>query len=200
MNTVRKLHHLNAWERTSHVRTPGNIPAGCAALAELLPAGGWPRRGLAEITVPAEDTDVRPLIMPVLARFGRQARWLGMVAPPYSQRVGMLSDTDEAASRLLQINPHAGRSGLWTMEQMLRSGNFSMVMAWPSCAAGLMAQRLHKAAAAGNALGLLFRVAPPSGTDSRIDARLELEADGAGQVVYRLDRHGNRIAGAVLVS
>jgi cell division inhibitor SulA len=198
MNSSPKLHHLNACDRR-RTRQLAVIPAGIPELEALLPAGGLPKHGLVEVLVPDEHTDALSLFLPVLARLSQQERWLGMVVPPYRARARVLSDTSVDAMRIQQINPHKGRSGLWTLESLLRSGNFSVVMAWPGCATELMAKRLEKAAGIGRSLGILFRVERQTGTASRIGLRLQLEADAAGRAVYLLDEQGNRLSGAAPV-
>lgn len=198
MNSSPKLHHLNASERR-HTRQQAVIPVGIPELEALLPAAGWPKRGLVEVLVPDEHSDALSLFLPLLARLSQQDRWLGMVVPPYSARARVLSAAGVDAMRIQQINPHKGRSGLWTLESLLRSGNFSVVMAWPGCATELMAKRLEKAAGIGRSLGILFRVETQAGTASRIGLRLQLEADIAGRAVYLLDEQGNRLSGAAPV-
>lgn len=198
MNSSPKLHHLNASER-QHTRQQAVIPAGIPELEALLPAGGWPKRGLVEVLVPDEHSDALSLFLPLLARLSQQDRWLGMVVPPYSARARVQLAAGVDAMRIQQINPHKGRSGLWTLESLLRSGNFSVVMAWPGCATELMAKRLDKAAGIGRSLGILFRVETQAGTASRIGLRLQLEADIAGRAVYLLDEQGNRLSGAAPV-
>lgn len=197
MNDSPKLHHLNAWDKRVTRQLPVT-PAGLPELEALLPAGGWPKRGLVEVQVPDDYTDALSLFIPALARLSQRGRWLGMVMPPYRARVRLLSDAAVDAARIQQINPHQGRSGLWILESLLRSGKFSVVMAWPGCATELMAKRLERAAGIGHSLGILFRVERQAGTASRIGLRLQLEAGADGSAVYLLDEQGNRLSGAAL--
>ena len=198
MTTAPALHHLNAWERKS----PGDsylvIHAGTPALDGLLPAGGWPRTGLVEITVPDEYTDAISLLLPALLRLSQQGRWLAMVTPPYKPRARVLTTTGMNNSSVLQVNPHPGRSSLWTVESMMRTGNCSIVMAWPSCATELMEKKLKKAASIGKTLAVLFRREGMSSHTSTADVRLKLEAGESEKVVYLLDSQGNRQAGVAL--
>ena len=194
MNSSPKLHHLNAWDKQASRPVPV-ISAGIPELEALLPAGGWPKRGLVEVLLPDDYTDGLSLFLPALARLSQQGRWLGLVVPPYLARARVVSDRGVDAARILQVNPHKGRSGLWTLESLLRSGNFSVVMAWPGCATELMAKRLEKAASIGHTLGILFRVETRPFTASRIRLRLRLEADDTGRAVYLLDEQGNRLSG-----
>ncbi len=192
------MHHLNAWERKSPGDSSLVIPAGTPALDELLPAGGWPRAGLVEISIPDEHTDAISLLLPALLSLSQQGRWLAMVTPPYQPRVRVLTAAGMNTSSVLQVNPHPGRSGLWTVESLMRSGNCSIVMAWPSCATELMEKKLKKAASIGKTLAVLFRLEGVSSHTSTADVRLKLEAGESGRVVYLLDSQGNRQAGVAL--
>ncbi len=195
MNSSPKLHHLNAWDKQCARQVPV-IAAGIPELEALLPAGGWPKRGLVEVLLPDEYTDALSLFLPALSRLSQQGRWLGMVVPPYGARARLLSDPAVESSRILQINPHKGRSGLWTLESLLRSGDFSVVMGWTGCVTQLMAKRLEKAAGIGHTLGILFRVETDVVSTSGIGLRLQLEADATGRAVYLLDERGGRLSGA----
>ena len=41
-----------------------------------------------------------------------------MVTPPHQTRKRLFTDTDLNPVRVLQLNPHPGRSALWTVESM----------------------------------------------------------------------------------
>jgi cell division inhibitor SulA len=199
MNTARQLHHVNAWERTSAIPASRITTSGIPALDGLLPGGGWPKVGLVELVVPDAQTDAMPLLLPALARISQQGRWITMVNPPHQARLQLCTAAEVNAARILQVNPHPGRSALWTMESMLRSRDCGVVMAWPPCYTELMGKRLQKAAALGRALGILCRqerqVTPVPG----VDLRLRLEDNPAGTVVYRLNGQGVALSGAVLI-
>ena len=198
MNTAPALHHLNAWERNTSSSSSLVIPTGTPALDELLLAGGWPKAGLVEITVPDEHTDAISLLLPALVRLGQQGRWLALVTPPWQPRVRVLTAARLNTSRVLQVNPHPGRSGLWTVESLMRSGNCSVVMAWSACATELMEKKLKKAASTGKTLAILFRMEGLSTHTSIADVRLKLEAGESEKVVYLLDSQGNRQCGVAL--
>jgi len=200
MAAVKKLHHLNAWERTPVDRHPATLPTAIAGLDELLPGGGWPEAGLVEIIVPDDYVDAMALVLPLMAHLGVQDRWLGMVAPPCIPRARILQDRRINPLRLQQVNSHAGRSDMWTMEYMLQDGNYSLVLGWPSCDTELVARRLANAALAGNSLGILFRYESFSTTVSRSGLRMKLEINEIGKLVYRLNNRGERSSDAVLLA
>jgi len=198
MNTAPALHHLNAWERNTSKGSSLVIPTGMPALDELLPGGGWPKAGLVEITVPDEHTDAISLLLPALTRLSQQGRWLVMVTPPWQPRARVFTAAGMNTSRVLQVNPHPGRSGLWTVESMMRTGNCSIVMAWPTCATELMEKKLKKAATMGKTPAILFRREGMSAHNSIADVRLKLEVGESGKVLYLLDGHGDKQSGLAL--
>jgi cell division inhibitor SulA len=198
MKAAGKLHNLNAWERKAAPARSLATPTGNAALDGLLPGGGWPKAGLVEIIVPNEFTDAIALVIPALVRLSRQGRWIAMVSPPCQTRARLFTDAEVNSARVLQVNPHPGRSALWTVESMLQSGACSVVLSWPNCNTELMDKRLQKAAASGRALGILIRNEGPSIPPSGADVRLKLETSVAGEAVYLLDSQGETLSGAVL--
>ena len=199
MKTTGKLHNLNAWERTATPATSLVMPTGVDGLDELLPCGGWPRNGLVEIIVPDDYVDFMSLLMPALARFSRQGRWLAMVTPPSQARASLFTDSRVDSLKVLQVNPHPGRSALWTAESMLQSGDCSVVLAWPNCNTELMDKRLQNAATSGKALAILVRYEGMSTPGSVVDVRLKLETDTDGSAVYLVNNQGEMLSGVALV-
>jgi len=203
MKPVKQLHHRNAWEKNtlpSSSRATSLVTAtGVDGLDGLLPCGGWPQGGLVELIVPDEYTDALSLVMPALVQLSWQGRWIAMVAPPCQTRARLFTDADLNPAKVLQVNPHPGRSALWTAESMLQSGNCSVVLAWPNCNTELMDRRLQKAAANGKALGILVRYeglsVPPSGAD----VRLKVELGAEGKVLSLVNNQGETQSSVVLV-
>jgi cell division inhibitor SulA len=218
MKTTGKLHNLNAWDRevapaksqpatsqsatsqpaTLQPATSLVVPTEIDGLDELLPCGGWPKNGLLEIIVPDNYSDFMSLLMPALARFSRQGRWVAMVAPPCQARARLFSDSSIDPLKVLQVNPHPGRSALWTAESMLQSGDCAVVMTWPNCDTELMDKRLQNAAASGKALAILVRYEGLSTPRSAVDVRLKLESDADGRAVYLVDSQGEVLSGVAL--
>jgi cell division inhibitor SulA len=200
MAAAKKLHHLNAWERSTVPGQVASVPTGVPGLDELLPGGGWPQVGLVEIVSPDDYADATGLVLPLLAHLGVGDRWLGMVAPPCMPRTRILQDSRINPLRLQQINPHAGRSDMWTMEYMLQDGHYRVVLGWPSCDTELVARRLANAAVAGNSLGILFRYESFSRNVSGAGLRLKLEVNETGKLLYRLNSRGERQSDAVVIT
>ena len=58
-------------------------PTGHAALDQLLPQRGWPRRALTELLLPADGIGELALLMPTLARLSREGGTLALIARRY---------------------------------------------------------------------------------------------------------------------
>lgn len=198
MNTAPKLHHLNAWDRPSGRPLSRIVSTGCAALDEMLPDGGWPKHGVVEVIVPDDRVEAMDLVLPALRKLVRQGRCLAMVTPPFSARSRLFMDSGINANKVLQVNPHPGRSALWTVESMLETGNFTAVLAWPECDTELMDKRLQMATARGKSLCILFRREKHAGYRSGIDVRLRLDVGESGRAVYRLNNQGIALSGTAL--
>jgi cell division inhibitor SulA len=198
MNTAPKLHHLNAWDRPSTRPLSRIAKTGMAALDEMLPDGGWPKHGVVEIIVPDDHAGAIELVLPALRRLARQGRWIAMVTPPLPARTRLFTDDAINANKVLQVNPHPGRSALWTVESMLETGDCAVVLAWPGCDTELMDKRLQMAAVRGKSLCVLFRSESHTGCRSGVDVRLRLEVSEAGRAVYRLNSQGKTLSGTTL--
>ncbi|MEN8206465.1 MAG: hypothetical protein ABFS24_10685 [Pseudomonadota bacterium] len=198
MKASNKLHQLNAWEQSSVSGSSLVTASGIPLLDEMLPCGGWPKSGLVEIILPDAYSDALSLLMPALIRLSQQGRWIAMVNPTWPTRSGLLTEAAINHVRVLQVNPHPGRSALWTAESMLYSGDCSVVMAWPNCSTEFMGKRLQKAAAHGKALGILFGYESLETQPSGVDTRLKLEVDGEGSAVFLLNSKGETLAGEAL--
>jgi cell division inhibitor SulA len=199
MKSLNKLHQLNAWERPSVSGSSLVIPTGIPVLDDMLPCGGWPKSGLVEIILSHAYSDAVSLLMPALRRLSQQGRWIATVNPTCPTRTGLLTETGINHNRVLQVNPHPGRSALWTAESMLYSGDCSVVMAWPNCNTELMGKRLQKATIHGKALGVLFSYGSLLSQSSGVDIRLKLENDARGYTVYLLNNRGETLVGEVLL-
>ena len=197
MHGIGKLHHLNAWENTKTRCASRLIPAGIPVLDDLLPDGGWPRAGVIEVTESGEYACSMELFMPALARVTHQGRRVVLVAPPYLARKPVFTETCVNPAGVVQVNPHPGRSALWTVESLLLSGDYGIVMAWPGCDTELMDKRLQKAAIQGRVLCVLFRPPCQGRIVSTIHLRLGVDVDEAGRTVCLINGRGDRLRAAV---
>jgi len=152
---------------------------GYAALDALLPQGGWPRRALTELLLPADGVGELSLLFPALARLSQAGGTVVVVAPPY---IPYAPAWQAAGVRLmhLEIVEAAPRDALWAFEQCLRSGSCSAVLGWPLQADAQSLRRLQVAADSGDCLGFVFRDRKHAGNPSPAALRLEHVAEQQG--------------------
>ena len=152
-------------------------PTGHAALDQLLPQRGWPRRALTELLLPADGVGELSLLMPTLARLGRDGGTLALIAPPYLP----YAPAWQAAGidlGVLHVIEAAPRDALWAFEQCLRSGACAAVVGWPRQADAQALRRLQVAADSGDCLGFVLRDRKHAANPSPAALRLEHAGDG----------------------
>ncbi|MCH8552151.1 MAG: translesion DNA synthesis-associated protein ImuA [Natronospirillum sp.] len=133
------------------------LKTGHAQLDALLAEQGWPRGALSEVLYHQSGIGEMQLLVPALAELSRQDRWIMLIAPPFVPNAAALEAAGVDTSRLLVVQPGSVRDLLWTIEESLRSGTCSAVLAWPQQLETRAVRRLQLAAESGRSLGLLFR-------------------------------------------
>ncbi len=178
------------------------LPSGFAGLDALLPGGGLPRGALTEIVIAREGIGELSLLMPALARATEDERWLVFVAPPHVPYAPALARAGINLARVLIVHPRNAQEGLWAVEQALRAGTASVVLAWLAHADPKALRRLQLAAEAGDSLGVLYRSARSIDETSSAALRLKLEPasiENARVAVHVLKRRGGWPTGPVMV-
>lgn len=152
-------------------------PTGHAALDELLPQRGWPRRALTELLLPADGIGELALLMPTLARLSREGGTLALIAPPYLPYAPawQAAGIDLGVLHVIEASP---RDALWAFEQCLRSGACAAVVGWPRQADAQALRRLQVAADSGDCLGFVLRDRKHAANPSPAALRLEHDGDG----------------------
>lgn len=174
MNLERLLQRADIW-RGGAAPPAQALPSGFAELDRLLPGGGLPRGALTEILIEREGIGELSLLVPALARATEDERWLVFVAPPHIPYAPALARAGVNLGRVLVVHPHVARDSLWAIEQALRAGTASVVLAWLAHAESKALRRLQLAAEAGGSLGILFRRARRAEEGSPAALRLKLE-------------------------
>jgi cell division inhibitor SulA len=177
------------------VSAAGGEPSGHAALDALLPQGGWPRRALTELLLPADGVGELALLMPTLARLTRAGSVVAVVAPPYLPYAPAWQ-AGGVDLGFLEIIDADARNGLWAFEQCLRSAACGAVLGWPLHADAPALRRLQVAADSGDCLGFAFRDRRHAVNPSPAALRLE-HLQGAWHV--RKCRGGNLPSRAVVL-
>lgn len=201
MNLESLLQRADIW-RGGAAPPVQALPCGFAELDALLPGGGLPRGALTEILIAREGIGELSLLLPALARATEDERWLVFVAPPYIPYAPALARAGVNLARLLLVHPRSTQERLWAVEQALRAGTASVVLAWLAHAEPKALRRLQLAAEAGGALGILFRAVRCAEDNSPAALRLRLEpagGSGACVAVHILKRRGGWPAGPVTV-
>jgi cell division inhibitor SulA len=151
-------------------------PTGHPALDALLPQGGWPRRALTELLLPADGVGELGLLLPTLSRLTRAGGTVVLVAPPYIPYAPawQAAGVDLGALEIVEATP---RESLWAFEQCLRSGACAAVVGWPLQADGPALRRLQVAADSGDCLGFVVRDRKHAANPSPAALRLEYRGD-----------------------
>ncbi|MBP5997436.1 MAG: translesion DNA synthesis-associated protein ImuA [Azonexus sp.] len=169
--------------------TEAGIPSGHAELDAELPGGGWPRGNLTEILVDRSGLGELSLLLPALAQLSAAGGWLALVAPPWLPHAPAWAAAGVAPERLVVVR--AGRQAAWCVEQLLASGGFAAVLAWPP--AGLDARtlrRLQLAAAGRPVFACLWRSTAAAGSPSPAPLRIALAAGEGGLSLRIVKRRG----------
>ena len=194
------LARADVWrgDEAAHVAVP-SIPTGFQALDALLPGGGWPRGALTEILSEREGIGELSLLAPALARLSRQDLWLAFIAPPYLPYAPALAAAGIDLARVVVIRPEKGSDIVWAMEQALRSGSCSAVLAWPPFLNERGARRLQLAAEAGGSWGVYFSPATPATAPSPAALRLALSPARGKLRLAILKRRGGAVPAPLLL-
>lgn len=175
------------------------IPSGHPELDAELPGGGWPRGHLTEILIDRSGIGEIGLLLPALARLSGEGGWLALVAPPWLPHAPAWAAAGVAPERLLVIHP--GKQGAWCVEQLLKSGGFAGLLAWPE--AGIDARvlrRLQVAAEGQSIFAVLWRSAATAATPSPAPLRLTLAAGEDGLSLRILKRRGRPASRPLLLA
>src|SRR5690606_11309315 len=172
---ARTLWHAG---RSAAITADGE-PTGHAALDALLPQGGWPRRALTELLLPADGVGELSLLLPTLARCTRAGERVAVIAPPYLPYAPawQVAGVDLAQLRIVDASP---RDALWAFEQCLRSGACAAAVGWPQQADARALRRLQVAADSGQCLGFVLRDRRHAANPSPAALRLEAVRDTRG--------------------
>lgn len=155
---------------------------GHAALDAVLPTGGWPRKALTELLLPADGVGEIALLLPTLARMTAAGSRVVLVAPPCIPYAPAWQAAGVELSGLEVVDAEP-RDALWAFEQCLRSGACAAVLGWPKTADARALRRLQVAADSGDCCGFALRDRRHAVNASPAALRLEyLPAHDAWQV------------------
>jgi cell division inhibitor SulA/protein ImuA len=166
------------------------IPSGHTELDAELPGGGWPRGNLTEVLVDRSGVGEMSLLLPAMAALSSAGGWLALVAPPWLPHAPAWAAAGVALERLVIV--HAGREVGWCTEQLLASGGFAAVLAWPGEGIDARAlRRLQVAAEGQRVFACLWRSTAAAKAPSPAPLRVALEA-GDGRLAVRIIKRRGR--------
>lgn len=160
-------------------------PSGWPVLDECI-GGGWPKGALSELL--SRHHLGLSLLLPLLARLSREARWLGWVAPPHLPFAPGLIRAGVVLEHLVLVRQVDAQERLWAAEQLLKSGRCSAVLLWPQALQDVQIRRLQLAAEQGDCMGVLFRPLRAASQASPAALRLRLLPSPLGLDVEVLKR------------
>lgn len=150
----------NVW-RAESLSAPNGpaLSSGFPTLDSAL-GGGWPKPALIELLLDVYGIGELQLVLPLLRQLANVPPhpplilWLNPPYQPYI--VGLAQQGLLGAQHWLEMNLSA-RDTLWCMEQALRSGACSAVLAWVSSPRTASLRRLKLAVAASQTTAVLYR-------------------------------------------
>lgn len=189
------------------------VPSGFAALDRVLPGGGWPARALIELLGERGIGELR-LLLPVLAQRTQAGAPVMLIAPPLVPYAPALAAQGLRLEQLLLVQAPEGGACLWSIEQALKSGSLSALLAWlpeegrhgrhgrQGRAGGSSfdaLRRLQLAAQQMPADGLVFLLRSPAARDSASPAplRIALSPHRRGITLDLFKRRGQPLAAPV---
>lgn len=189
----------DVWRGDALARLPeAGIATGYPELDAELPGGGWPAGCLTEFLADRQGIGELTLLLPALRHLSADGGWLALVAPPCLPHAPAWAAAGVALERLVVVQ--AGRHAAWCCEQLLLSGGFAAILAWPDTGIDARALRRLQVAAEGRpALACLWRPAAAVGTPSPAPLRLALASTGQGLSVHILKRRGRPAAHPLLL-
>ena len=152
------------------------IPTGISALDKRLMGRGWPPKSVVEILHEQHGIGELSLVLPALITLSESARWIAFVAPPFLPYAPALESHGIPLDRFLLVHPKPLSDQLWALEQTMRSGTCSAVLAWIKQMSPNHIRRLQLAADAGDCRAFLFR--PAQACHQPSPAVLRLLVDG----------------------
>ncbi|MCY4296713.1 MAG: translesion DNA synthesis-associated protein ImuA [Gammaproteobacteria bacterium] len=156
--------------------TATTTTTGFPELDAILPAGGWPAKGLVEIVYSRPGMGELQLLLPLMRKLTSQGEWVPWIGPPLPPYAPALLQAGADIGKLLVIQPGAPpRNMLWSMEQALRCCR--LVLAWRSGFSHKSLRRLQLAANAGNSLAVLFQRGNSRCPFSTLRLRLDSASD-----------------------
>lgn len=179
----------DVWRGDSFATLPqATVASGHPALDAELPGSGWPRGCLTEMLLAQGGIGELTLLLPTLCRLTGEGGRIALVTPPWQVNAPAWAAAGLALNRLVIVD--AGHETAWACEQLLRSGGFAGILAWPREIDVRSLRRLQVAAEGRSALAWLWRPTVVAATPSPAPLRIALAPAPHGVTIHVLKRRG----------
>ena len=177
------------WRASQHHQCMPVTSSGFSELDDYL-YGGFPERGVIDITSPSGIGELRLLLPNLLARQQHRQGLLVFIAPPMALNSEMLAEFGLSLAQIVIIRPDNGKEALWSAEQCLKSACCHSVLLWQQHLNIAQLKRLQLAADTGNALHIILRQQALSNISLPVNLGLTLHAHAQGIEVQINKRKG----------
>lgn len=174
------------------------LPTGYPSLDAILPAGGWPKDALVEMSTPHWGFGELQLLLPLMRKITQQQRWMLWICPPYIPYSPALASAGVDINYLVTIDSDTScKDAMWTMEKALQSSSCGLVLGWLNHLPNGVIRRLQLAAGEGQTSGVLFRKHEAKNSPAALQLRLRHTDQGLQAHVIKA-RGGNRHRSATI--
>ncbi|MFO1284224.1 MAG: translesion DNA synthesis-associated protein ImuA [Burkholderiales bacterium] len=197
-----RLAHPAVWRGGDCAPEPSSVPTGFPALDAVLPGGGWPGAGLAEILLAREGIGEIALMLPSLVALQRARREIVWIAPPHRPYAPALAAAGVDLTRFHIVRCARPDDALWACEQALRAPECGAAYAWLAARDERVLRRLQVAARDGRTLGVLWRRPGERAISPAAPLRLGLAPHAGARsrlAVHVLKRRGGEVGRPVVL-
>jgi len=152
---------------------------------------GLPRGAVTECLLSASGIGELRWLVPLMQNLCEQGQMLFWVNPPWIPYAPALQQAGLPLSQLVVVQTERPEDQTWTLEQILRSPETGMLLAWPRKALpGRTIRRLQLAAEDGDSIGMLMQPEQQASKHSLAALRLQLKAADDDLLVHICKQRG----------
>ena len=167
------LNNRDLWRACDLDKVNSNS-TGDKKLDNILPGGGWPKKGLVEVINQYHGIGELQLLIPLMLSVIKQGKWILWVCPPHIVYAPALQQAGIDTDQILVVNKAVPcKDALWSIERALRSNNCGLVLTWQTWLSVKVLRRLQLAAETGGTLGFIFKSRDNKYSPSRMRIRIK---------------------------
>ena len=167
------LNNRDLWRACDLDKVNSNS-TGDKKLDNILPGGGWPKKGLVEVINQYHGIGELQLLIPLMLSVIKQGKWILWVCPPHIVYAPALQQAGIDTDQILVVDKAVPcKDALWSMERALRSNNCGLVLTWQTWLSVKVLRRLQLAAETGGTLGFIFKSRDNKYSPSRMRIRIK---------------------------